>query len=208
MVADVNAEAARETATRIRNAGGQAVSDQCDVARWVDAEAAVKRARREFGRLDVTINCAGILRIESLLAMSESEWSEVLRVNLTGAFLLTKAAMTVMREQGHGAIVHIASRMAVRSMEGHGAYGASKAGILQLTQTAALEGASYGVRVNCVCPGFIDTPMTRTGQDDDPFAAWNRVCPLALCFAKRASDPCGEGPNSPDGAARSGDCGR
>ena len=83
-----------------------------------------------------------------------------------------------MREQGGGAIVHIASRAAIRAKEHHGAYAASKAGILQLTQTAALEGAPHGIRVNCVCPGFIDTPMTRGGYKDEAFAAWNRACPL------------------------------
>ena len=87
--------------------------------------------------------------------------------------------MVVMREQGGGAIVHIASRVAIRAKEGHGAYAVSKAGILQLTQTAALEGAPHGIRVNCVCPGFIDTPMTRGGYDFAGAAeGWNRVCPL------------------------------
>ena len=103
-------------------------------------------------------------------------------MNLTGAFLLTKAAMRAMRQEGGGAIVHIASRMAIRVKEGHGAYAASKAGILQLTQMAALEGAPVGIRVNCVCPGFIDTPMTRlSGPKDDvdaQFAGWANVCPL------------------------------
>lgn len=83
-----------------------------------------------------------------------------------------------MREQGGGAIVHIASRMAIRVKEAHGAYAAAKAGILQLTQMAALEGAPHGIRVNCVCPGFIDTPMTRAGYGEEDFAGWNRVCPL------------------------------
>ena len=178
LAADVNREAVLETAARIRRAGGRAEACGCDVTRWEDVEAAVALARQTLGRLDVLIKCAGILRIDPLEATSEREWSEVLAVNLTGAFLLTKAAMTAMREQGGGAIVHIASRMALRAMEGHGAYAASKAGILQLTQTAALEGAPHGIRVNCVCPGFIDTPMTRAGHEDDPFEAWSRVCPL------------------------------
>lgn len=178
VVADVNREAAAETAERIRRARGQAEACGCDVTRAEDVEAAVALARQKLGRLDVVINCAGILRVARLEATSEKEWSEVLAVNLTGAFLLTRAAMAAMREQGGGAIVHIASRTAIRAKEGHGAYAASKAGILQLTQMAAVEGASHGIRVNCVCPGFIDTPLTRTGYPAEDFAAWNRVCPL------------------------------
>jgi NAD(P)-dependent dehydrogenase (short-subunit alcohol dehydrogenase family) len=92
--------------------------------------------------------------------------------------LVTKAALTAMREKGGGAIVHIASRMAIRVKEGHGAYAAAKAGILQLTQMAALEGASHRIRVNCVCPGFVDTPMTRGEYQDDAFEGWNKACPL------------------------------
>jgi NAD(P)-dependent dehydrogenase (short-subunit alcohol dehydrogenase family) len=149
------------------------------VTRAEDVDRAVATARRAFGRLDVVVNCAGILRVAPLEDTSEKEWDEVLAVNLTGAFLLTRAALRALREQGGGAIVHIASRAAIRAKEGHGAYSASKAGILQLTQMAAVEGARHGIRVNCVCPGFIDTPMTRGMYDiDAAITAWKDVCPL------------------------------
>jgi len=108
----------------------------------------------------------------------EGEWEEVLAVNLTGAFLVTRAALRALRVQGGGAIVHVASRAAIRAKARHGAYSAAKAGILQLTQMAALEGAPHRIRVNCVCPGFVDTPMTRGGYGDSAFAAWSEVCPL------------------------------
>jgi len=178
VVADINQVAAKAVAEGIARQGGRAEACACDVTRWDQVEATVDTARRAFGRLDVLINCAGILRAHRLEDTPEEEWNEVLQVNLTGAFLLTKAAMRAMRQQGGGSIVHIASRMAIRVKEEHGAYAASKAGILQLTQMAALEGAPHGIRVNCVCPGFIDTPMTRSGYGDEAFAAWNKVCPL------------------------------
>jgi NAD(P)-dependent dehydrogenase (short-subunit alcohol dehydrogenase family) len=179
VAADVNRAGAEETVALIRSAGGRAEAIGCDVTRAEDIDAAIGVARRAFGRLDVVVNCAGILRVASLEDTSEKEWEEVLAVNLTGAFLLTRAALRALREQGGGAIVHIASRAAIRAKEGHGAYSASKAGILQLTQMAAVEGARHGIRVNCVCPGFIDTPMTRGGYDiDATIAAWNQVCPL------------------------------
>jgi len=182
VVADVNEAAAKETVERIARQGGLAEAVRCDVAHWADVQSAVDTARRVFGRLDVVVNCAGILRGSRLENTSEEDWNEVLRVNLTGAFLVTKAAMRAMREQGGGAIVHIASRMAIRVKEEHGAYAAAKAGILQLTQMAALEGAPHGIRVNCVCPGFIDTPMTRLSGSkenvDAQFAGWAKICPL------------------------------
>jgi 3-oxoacyl-[acyl-carrier protein] reductase len=104
-----------------------------------------------------------------------------MRVNLTGAFLVTRAALTALRAQGGGSIVHIASRMSIRVKEEHGAYAASKAGVLQLTRMAALEGAP-SIRVNCVLPGFVDSPMTRgsgpKAEVDAQFSGWARVCPL------------------------------
>jgi NAD(P)-dependent dehydrogenase (short-subunit alcohol dehydrogenase family) len=178
VAADVNGPGAAETAAAIRAAGGRAEGCACDVTRAEAVDAAVALARRAFGRLDVVVNCAGILRVAPLEHTSEKEWEEVLAVNLTGAFLLTRAALRALREQGGGAVVHIASRAAIRAKEGHGAYSAAKAGILQLTQMAALEGAPHGIRVNCVCPGFIDTPMTRGGYEAEAFEAWQRICPL------------------------------
>jgi NAD(P)-dependent dehydrogenase (short-subunit alcohol dehydrogenase family) len=178
LVADIDQAAAKATAEAITQAAGRAESVRCDVTVWGQVQAAVDRARQDFGRLDVVFHCAGILRGHYLEETPEAEWRQVLDVNLTGAFLVTKAVLKAMREQGGGSIVHIASRMAIRVKEGHGSYAASKAGILQLTQMAALEGAPHGIRVNCVCPGFVDSPMTRTGYGDDAFEGWSKVCPL------------------------------
>lgn len=184
MVADVNEAAATATADEIRRAGGRAAAVRCDVTVWEEVQSAVERTRTALGGLGVVVNCAGILKGALLEETPEAEWREILDVNLTGAFLVTKAAFKAMREEGGGAIVHIASRMAIRVKEGHGAYAAAKAGILQLTQMAALEGAPHKIRVNCVCPGFVDSPMTRTGYRDDAFEGWNKVCPL-----RRAGTP-------------------
>jgi NAD(P)-dependent dehydrogenase (short-subunit alcohol dehydrogenase family) len=174
--------AAEGTAETITRTGGRAEALACDVNCPEQVQAAVETARRIFGRLDILVNTAGTLRVRSLEETSEQEWNDVLQVNLTGAYLLTKAAMKVMREQGGGAIVHTASRMAIRIKENRGAYAPSKAGILALTRMAALEGAPHGIRVNCVCPGWIDTPMTRESGSPEKveaqFAAWSKVCPL------------------------------
>lgn len=182
VVADANEASAKATVESITRKGGRAEALGCDVNRWEQVRAAVETPRRIFGRLDALVNTAGILRTHPLVETSEKEWDGVLQVNLTGAFLLTKAAMQVMREQGGGAIVHTASRMAIRIKKNRGAYAPSKAGILALTRMAALEGAPYGIRVNCVCPGWIDTPMTRGAgtpeQVDAQFAGWAKACPL------------------------------
>lgn len=184
VVADINHAAAATTVEEIRKAGGRAEAACCDVTVWEQVQAAVDRARQGFGGLDMVVNCAGILKGHLLEETPETEWRQLLDVNLTGAFLVTKAALKAMREQGGGVIVHIASRMAIRVKEGHGAYAAAKAGILQLTQMAALEGAPHNIRVNCVCPGIVDSPMTRAEYGEEAFTGWNKVCPLG-----RAASP-------------------
>jgi NAD(P)-dependent dehydrogenase (short-subunit alcohol dehydrogenase family) len=182
VVADLHESAAKRIAESIAGNGGRAEALACDVSRWEQIQAAVQTTRRTFGRLDILVNTAGILRVRSLEETSETEWNDVLRVNLTGAFSLTKAAIKVMQGQGGGAIVHTASRMAFRIKENRGAYAPSKAGILALTRMAALEGAPHAIRVNCVCPGWIDTPMTRGSGSPEKvnahFAAWAGICPL------------------------------
>lgn len=182
MVADVNEAACQATAEAIARKAGQAEACGCDITRWGQVQAAIETTRRRFGGLDLVINSAGILRAHRIEESSEAEWNEVLQVNLTGAFLLTKAAMGAMRQQRGGSIVHVASRMAIRVKESRGAYAPSKAGLLQLTRMAALEGAPHGIRVNCVCPGLIDTPMTRGDgsmeQVRAQFAGWAKICPL------------------------------
>ena len=182
VVADLDQAAAKAVTETIVGRGGRAEACGCDVTRWDQVQAAVETTRRLLGRLDVLVNSAGILRVKSLEATSEADWNEVLQVNLTGGFLLTKAAMLAMRRQGGGAIVHVASRMALRVKENRGAYAPSKAGLLQLTRMAALEGAPHGIRVNCVCPGWIDTPMTQWAGTREHVeaqrAGWVRACPL------------------------------
>jgi 3-oxoacyl-[acyl-carrier protein] reductase len=182
VVADVNEGSAEATAENILRKDGRAVACGCDITRWEHVQAAVESTRRVSGRIDILLNSAGVLRVRRLEETSEAEWNEVLQVNLTGAFLLTKAVMGVMRHQGGGAIVHLASRMAFRIKENRGAYAPSKAGLLQLSRMAALEGAPHGIRVNCICPGWIDTPMTRgagtPSEVEAQFAGWAKICPL------------------------------
>jgi 2-hydroxycyclohexanecarboxyl-CoA dehydrogenase len=154
---------------------GSAVALTCDVTRLGDVEAAVERARHELGELDVLVNNAGILGPPStpLVELDAAEWERIFAVNVTGAWHLMRAAVPAMAANGHGVVVNIASGAAYNGVPGIGAYGASKAALLHLTKTLALEHAQSGVRCIAVCPGNVDTPMLQRladtlGEAGDP----------------------------------------
>jgi len=164
VVADVNAAAAGDLVREIDGAGGRALATVGDVSDASDARRMVDDAVAGFGRLDVLVNNAGILpttwyhRVED---MPDSVWDRILAVNLTGVFLMSRAAIPVIRTAGGGSIVSVSSVQGLQSMPLVGAYGATKAAILSLTRTMALELAGEGIRVNAICPGTIDSELVR-----------------------------------------------
>ncbi len=158
IVADANEAGAAKVAGAIEAAGGRAQALACDVSRKADAQAAVERALKTWGRLDVLVNNAGITRDATVKKLTEEQWDTVLAVNLKGTFLCCQAAMIPMMERNYGRIVNTAS-IAVLGNFGQANYAASKAGVIGLTRTLALELARYQVTVNCVAPGATDTPM-------------------------------------------------
>ncbi len=131
-----------------------------DVGDAATATRAVATATDEVGRLDVLVNNAGILRFEHSHEVAAEDWDRVLRVNLTGTFQFCQAAIPRMVEAGRGSIVNVASTAASFGHPWAAAYAASKGGVLALTRTLAVEYAKQGLRVNAVCPGSIDTPIT------------------------------------------------
>jgi len=158
VVADMNETGGEDTVALARAAGGRAVFQRCDVSNAADAEALVARAVSEYGRLDFAHNNAGINNI----AADEWElpnWQRSLGVNLTGVMLCMKAEAAVMLKQGKGAIVNTASINGLVGNPSQPAYTATKHAVVGLTRHGALRWARQGVRVNCVCPGVIDTPM-------------------------------------------------
>jgi 3-oxoacyl-[acyl-carrier protein] reductase len=159
-VCDVNLEGAQALAAEFSRSGPQARAYACDVSDPKGAETCVEQVLKDFGRIDVLVNNAGITRDGLLLRMTDDQWRKVLEVNLSGTFHMTRAVARPMLKARTGAIVNIASVVGVIGNAGQANYSASKAGVIGLTMTAAREFASRGVRVNAVAPGFIDTDMT------------------------------------------------
>lgn len=137
-----------------------AVQVSCDVSEPSEVGDLLERIAREQQRLDVLVHCAGITRDAVLWKMSNEAWSEVLKVNLDSAFYLLKAAAPLMRQTGGGSIVLVSSITGQRGKFGQANYAASKAGMIGLGKTAALELGRFGIRVNSVAPAWIETSMT------------------------------------------------
>jgi len=144
--------AADAVVTEIRAAGGSAEANYDSVSSKEGADAIIGKAISAFGRVDVLLNNAGILRDKTLLKMSREEWQAVLDVHLTGSFFCTQAAALKMKEQGSGSIINTTSVSGMLGNFGQANYAAAKAGIYGLTRTASIELQRYGVRVNAVAP--------------------------------------------------------
>ena len=168
VVADMNADGGQQTVHMITENGGEATFVQVDVTSASAVEALISKTVETYGRLDCAHNNAGIWGgLRALTAeYPEDRWQQVIAVNLTGVWLCMKYEIPQMLSQGSGAIVNTASAAGLVGSRGISAYVASKHGVVGLTKTAALEYAQQGIRVNCVCPGMIQTPMTESALRD------------------------------------------
>lgn len=160
IVADITLETASETVAEIEASGGTAKAFACNIAVQEDVKAMYDFTLDQFGTLDVVVNNAGINRDGMLHKMSVEQWNQVIAVNLTGTFFSVQCASQILREKGAGAIINIASASWLGNI-GQANYAASKAGVVGLTKTASRELAKKGVTCNAICPGFIETDMTR-----------------------------------------------
>lgn len=155
-----------EVAGEVRRRGGQAIAVPGDVTDGDQVNAVVKQVVSEFGRLDVLVNNAGITRDGLLVRMTDDQWRSVIDVNLTGAFLCSRAAAKVMLRQRSGRIVNVASIVGLMGNVGQANYSASKAGLIGLTKSTARELAPRGITANAIAPGFIISPMTDALAED------------------------------------------
>jgi len=166
---------AQEVNGQIEALGVRALAFKLDVSDFKGVREMVNRVKKDFGAIDGLVNNAGLTRDKLLMAMSEDDWSEVIRTNLTGAFNFARATIFMMMKAKRGAIVNITSVSGIAGMAGQVNYSAAKAGLIGMTKAMAKEVGRMGVRVNALAMGFIETDMTASLPADHRAAALNLI---------------------------------
>lgn len=176
---------ALEYVKEIEKMGRKALAVKCDISKFAEAEAVVKQALAAFGRIDILVNNAGMNWDSVSWKMTEEQWDRVLEVNLKGYFNFTRHVAPLFKEQKYGKIINVTSINGLRGKFGQSNYSASKAGIIGYTKAVAKELGAFGVNVNAVAPGLIETPMLR---DSD---ARDKIIDLAMneIVMKRVGQP-------------------
>jgi NAD(P)-dependent dehydrogenase (short-subunit alcohol dehydrogenase family) len=165
VVADINEESGQRAVTEIRNQGGTAHFIRTDVTNENEVEALIKQGAETLGGLDILFNNAGAQRSGPITEFEQTQWDLLMAVNPRSCFFGVKHAVPVLRDHGGGSIINMASLAGVKGGAGLTAYAASKGAIVAFTKALAPELAPHGIRVNCICPGWIDTPFNRPAID-------------------------------------------
>ena len=172
-IADLNSAGADERASAIRDRGGRAFGIAADVGDEESVAAMMDRAWEALGGIDILVNNAAIPTIGTVETLAGDEWDRVIDLDLSSIYRVSRAAWPRFVEAGGGTILSTASVAGIIGMAGQHGYSAAKAGVVMLTKCMALDGAAHGIRANCVCPGFVETPMVLTyfEAQDDPVAS-------------------------------------
>jgi len=170
VVADVDPQAGKETVEQIQKEGGRGVFLKVNVAKGSDAREMVQETLKNYGRIDILVNNAGIYTKGDVISTSEEDWDRILNVNLRGVYLCCKYTLPEMIKKGGGAIVNVASEAGLVGIKNQVAYNVSKAALIMLTRSLAVDFAPQNIRVNNVCPGTTETPLVRAAiqKEKDP----------------------------------------
>ena len=173
-VLDINEAEGQKTVTQIETEGSKAVFEHCDIRSASDCRRATDAVIATWGRIDILSNCAGIAIRKDLVELSEEEWDRALDVTLKGIFLLSREVIPHMIRAGAGSIINIGSGWSMKAGPRAASYCAAKGGTVNLTRAMAIDYGKHNIRVNCVCPGDVDTPMLRNecaqlGEDAQAF---------------------------------------
>lgn len=168
----------------MRSQGIKAKFYACDASLYADCQKAFDAVWVDFGRVDIVVNNAGVINRKSVIDLREEEWDHVMDVNLRSVYLCSHLAIPLMKKKGGGNIVNIGSGWGIKGGPEAAAYCASKAGVVNLTRSMAIDHGREGIRVNCVCPGDVHTPLlemeaAQTGRDWDDFIAEASNRPIA-----------------------------
>ena len=166
VVAARNQSEIAEVARRCRQLGRRAIAVTTDICEEASVSKMFANSIKEFGTIDLLVNNAGIGIFKPLIETSLAEWEQVIKTNLTGAFLCARYAFRLMKEQGGGSIVNVSSVVGIKGYPNQGAYTASKHGLVGLSKVLAEEGRPFNIRVNVICPGGVATEMVRQSRPD------------------------------------------
>lgn len=166
VISDLNEQAAVAAAKQLQEQGIQAMGVACDVTSEDQFKRAIETANKQFGSLDILVNNAGMQYVSPIEEFPTEKFELLIKIMLTAPFIGIKHAFPIMKRQGFGRVINVASINGLIGFAGKAAYNSAKHGVIGLTKVAALEGAEHGITVNALCPGYVDTPLVRNQLQD------------------------------------------
>ncbi|MDZ5710932.1 3-hydroxybutyrate dehydrogenase [Jeotgalibacillus haloalkalitolerans] len=166
VLTDINEEAVMKAAEELKDQGCDSLGLVCDVTKEDHIKETINQTVEHFGRLDVLINNAGMQHVSAIEDFPTEKFELLTKIMLTAPFIATKHVFPIMKKQGGGRIINMASINGLVGFAGKAAYNSAKHGVIGLTKVAALEGAEHGITVNAMCPGYVDTPLVRNQLED------------------------------------------